>query len=141
MTKLVDDRQIERIRKMAFSSVYPMYVQKAEKKGKSKKQVDEILRWLTGYSDEELLDILENKTSIEELFLNADRFNEKALKITGTICGYRIEEIGDEIVRKVRCLDKLIDDVAKGKTLEQMIDKLDKKAQVPADASAQKAKK
>jgi hypothetical protein len=126
MTKLVDEKQIERVRKMSFSRVYPMYIQKAEKKGRGKEQVDEILRWLTGYSDKDLLEIIENQTTIENFFLNAKKYNVKAHKITGTICGYRIEEIEDEIVRKVRCLDKLIDDLAKGKTLGQMIDKLGK---------------
>jgi hypothetical protein len=123
MTKTVDDKQIERVRQMSFSLVYPMYVKKVERKGFNKKDVDAIIKWLTGYSDEEIKEHIKKESSFEAFFEKATHFNPNARKITGTICGYRIEEIKDAIVRKVRYLDKLIDELAKGKKIEDIAKK------------------
>lgn len=105
---------------MAFASVYPHYIQKAEKKGRTKAEVDEIICWLTGYDEKALLQILENKTDFENFFGQA-KMNPNAVKITGVICGYRIEEIEEELMRQIRYLDKLIDELAKGKTIEKIL--------------------
>ena len=113
----------ERIYKMSFPAVYPYYVEKAEKKGRSKDEVDEIICWLTGYSKKELQDILVGDMNFETFFRQAPLFNSNASKITGVICGYRVEEIEDEIVQKVRYLDKLIDELAKGKAMEKILRK------------------
>ncbi len=113
----------EKIYKLSFPAVYPYYVEKAEKKGRSKDEVDEIICWLTGYSKKELQDILVGDMNFETLFRQAPQFNSNASKITGVICGYRVEEIEDEIVQKVRYLDKLIDELAKGKAMEKILRK------------------
>ena len=105
----------ERIYKLSFASVYPYYVEKAKKKGRSKAEVDDIIRWLTGYSEKDLQNILASDMNFETFFTQAPQINPNASKITGVICGYRVEEIEDEIVQKARYLDKLIDELAKGK--------------------------
>jgi hypothetical protein len=111
----------ERIARMAFGDVYPMYVQKAERKGRSRAEVDEIIAWLTGYGEKDLEALIGQGTDIEAFFGGAPRWNPKASGITGMICGYRVEEIEDPLVRKVRCLDKLIDELAKGKPMEKIL--------------------
>lgn len=116
----MDAKRNEKVFKMAFSSVYPMYVQKAEKKGRTKEEVDSIIHWLTGFDDKSLKQHLENKTTFENFFAEA-KLNPNASKITGTICGYRIEEIEDPLMQKIRFLDKLIDELAKGKTMEKIL--------------------
>lgn len=113
----------ERIYKLSFASVYPYYVEKAEKKGRSKAEVDDIIRWLTGYSEKDLQNILASDMNFETFFTQAPQINPNASKITGVICGYRVEEIEDEIVQKARYLDKLIDELAKGKALEKILRK------------------
>jgi hypothetical protein len=99
---------------MSFASVYPHYIAKAEKKGRTKAEVDEIIFWLTGYNAEKLQEIIDNKADFETFFAEAS-LNPNVSKITGVICGYRVEEIEDELMQKVRYLDKLIDELAKGK--------------------------
>ena len=110
-----------RIYKMIFASVYPLYIAKAEKKGRAKAEVDEIIRWLTGYSDKELQQQIDIRSDFETFFANAPELNPNVSKITGVICGYQVEEIEDPVVRKVRYLDKLIDELAKGKAMEKIL--------------------
>jgi len=108
---------------MAFSSVYPLYIQKAEKKGRKKEEVDEIIFWLTGYNAKTLQKQIDEKRDFETFFAQAPKLNPNAAKITGVICGYRVEEIEDKLIQKVRYLDKLIDELAKGKTMEKILRK------------------
>ncbi|NLC18320.1 MAG: DUF2200 domain-containing protein [Clostridiales bacterium] len=112
-----------RVYKMKFSVIYPLYIQKAEKKGKSKAEVDEIIYWLTGYDEDSLQRQLANEVDLETFFNEAPAFNPNASLIKGVICGYRVEEIEDELMRKVRYLDKLIDELAKGKPMEKILRK------------------
>jgi len=112
-----------RVYKMSFASVYPHYIQKAERKGRTKAEVDEIIFWLTGYNEKTLQKHLENKTDFETFFARAPQMNPNASKITGVICGYRVEEIKDELMQKIRYLDKLIDELAKGKAMEKILRK------------------
>ncbi len=111
-----------RVYKMSFASVYPHYIAKAEKKGRTKAEVDEIIFWLTGYNAEKLQEIIDNKADFETFFAEAS-LNPNVSKITGVICGYRVEEIEDELMQKVRYLDKLIDELAKGKTIDNILRK------------------
>lgn len=113
----------ERIYKMSFAGVYPHYINKAEKKGRTKEEVDTIIRWLTGYTEKALQQQIDKKNDFETFFAQAPKFNSNAIKITGVICGYRIEDIEDELVKKVRYLDKLIDELAKGKSMEKILRK------------------
>lgn len=110
-----------RIYNMLFSSVYPLYIQKAEKKGRSKMEVDTIICWLTGYDPAGLQRQIDQKVTFETFFKEAPQIHPNTNKITGVICGYRVEEIEDDIVQKVRYLDKLIDELAKGKTMEKIL--------------------
>ncbi len=114
---------ISRIYKMTFVSVYPHYISKAEKKNRTKAEVDEIICWLTGYDEKTLKRHLDNKSDFETFFTKAPRINPKASTITGVICGVRIEEIEDELMRQIRCLDKLIDELAKGRPMEKILRK------------------
>lgn len=113
----------ERVFKMSFASVYPHYLTKAEKKGRTKAEVDEIIFWLTGYNKQSLQQHLENKTNFEDFFGQAPQIHPNASKITGMICGYRVEEIEDKLVREIRYLDKLIDELARGKAMEKILRK------------------
>lgn len=110
-----------RIYKMSFASVYPHYVQKAEKKGRTEAEVKAIIYWLTGYDEKGLKEILENKIDFETFFAEAPLLNPNVSKITGVICGYRVEEIEDPLMQKIRYLDKLIDELAKGKAMEKIL--------------------
>lgn len=110
-----------RIYKMSFASVYPHYVAKAEKKGRTKTEVDEIIRWLTGYSQQELETILENQIDFETFFADAPQMNPSRALIKGVICGVRIEEIEEQTMKEIRYLDKLIDELAKGKKMEKIL--------------------
>lgn len=112
-----------RVYKMSFASVYPHYITKAEKKGRTKDEVHQIIFWLTGYNETDLDQILENKTNFEDFFSKAPLINPNVSKITGVICGYRVEDIQDTIMQQVRYLDKLIDELAKGKTMEKILRK------------------
>ncbi len=108
---------------MSFVSVYPLYIKKAEKKGRSKDEVDEIIYWLTGYNEKTFKQQLEKKVDFRTFFDEAPQLNPNASKITGVICGYRIQEIEDKLMKKIRYLDKLIDELAKGKTMEKILRK------------------
>ena len=108
---------------MIFASVYPLYVAKAEKKGRTKAEVDEIICWLTGYDQKALQQQINLKNDFEIFFAEAPQLNSNVSKITGVICGYRIEEIEDPLMKKIRYLDKLIDELAKGKTMEKILRK------------------
>jgi hypothetical protein len=110
-----------RIYSMSVASVYPHYVAKAEKKGRTKEEVDEIIRWLTGYSQEELEALLEKKTDFETFFAEAPQLNPARALIKGVICGVRIEDIEEPTMREIRYLDKLIDELAKGKAMEKIL--------------------
>ncbi|PBJ15718.1 DUF2200 domain-containing protein [Flavobacterium sp. ACN6] len=111
----------DRVYKILFSSVYPLYIQKAEKKGRTKEEVDIVTKWLTGYSDEELKAQIEKKADFETFFAEAPKLNQNVSKITGVICGYRVEEIEDPLMQKIRYLDKLVDELAKGKKMEKIL--------------------
>ena len=108
---------------MPFASVYPLYIKKVEKKGRTKEEVDEIIFWLTGYDEATLQQQLENKVDFETFFAQAPQLNPNVSLITGVICGYRVEEIEDKLMQKIRYLDKLIDELAKGKAMEKILRK------------------
>jgi len=110
-----------RIYTTSVASVYPHYVQKAEKKGRTKAEVDEIIRWLTGYSQEELEARLEKRTDFETFFAEAPQLNPVRDLIKGVVCGIRVETIEDPLMREIRYLDKLIDELAKGKAMEKIL--------------------
>ncbi len=107
--------------KMSFASVYPHYIAKAEKKGRTKEEVDTIICWLTGYDHKTLTKILASKTDLETFFAEAPSLNPNVTKITGVICGYKVEDIADPLMQKIRYLDKLIDELAKGKAMEKIL--------------------
>ena len=113
----------ERIYKIVFASVYPLYIKKAEAKGRTKEEVDTIIFWLTGYNKKTLQEQIDKKNDFKSFFSEAPRINPNVSKITGVICGYRVEEIEDEIIQKMRYLDKLIDELAKGKKMEKILRK------------------
>lgn len=110
-----------RIYAMSFASVYPLYVAKAEKKGRTKKEVDDIIRWLTGYSQKGLDAQLKKKTDFETFFAEAPQLNSSRGLIKGVICGVRVEEIKEPLMQEIRYLDKLIDELAKGKAMEKIL--------------------
>lgn len=112
-----------RVYRMSLASVYPHYIKKAEKKGRTKEEVDEIICWLTGHTPPSLQQVLDLKTDFETFFTQAPAIHPNVSKITGLICGYRVEEIEDPIMQKVRYLDKLIDELAKGKTMDKILRK------------------
>ena len=110
-----------RIYSMSFASVYPLYVAKAQKNGRTKAEVDEIVRWLTGHSQKTLDKELEKKTSFEEFFAQAPRMNASRSLISGVVCGVRVENIEEPLMREIRYLDKLIDELAKGKAMDKIL--------------------
>jgi len=112
-----------RIFKISFASVYPLYIQKAEKKGRTKEEVDTIIFWLTGYDEHTLQQQIDKNSDFETFFAQAPLLNPNISKITGVICGYRVEEIEDQLMQKIRYLDKLIDELAKGKAMEKILRK------------------
>ncbi|MDV4159898.1 DUF2200 domain-containing protein [Rhizobium leguminosarum] len=112
-----------RIYSVSVASVYPHYVAKAEKKGRTKAEVDEIIRWLTGHSQQSLDDQLAEKTNFEDFFAQVPRMNPSRSLITGVICGVRVEDIQETTMREIRYLDKLIDELAKGKAMEKILRK------------------
>lgn len=113
----------ERVYKMIFAKVYPMYIAKAERKGRTKEEVDTIICWLTGYNKKQLESQIKNETNIEKFITKAPKLNPSRVLIKGVICGIRVEEIKDPIMREVRYLDKLIDELAKGKSMEKILRK------------------
>ena len=110
-----------RIYATPFASVYPHYVAKAERKGRTKAELDQIIAWLTGYSDEQLDERIADQTDFETFFSAAPKLNESRAKITGVICGVRIEEIQEDTMREIRYLDKLVDELAKGRPMEKIL--------------------
>lgn len=110
-----------RIYSVSFASVYPHYVAKAEKKGRTKTEVDQIIRWLTGYTQKKLDAQIEKKMNFEDFFDQAPKLNPSRALITGVVCGVRIEEIEEPLMREIRYLDKLIDELAKGKVMEKIL--------------------
>ena len=110
----------ERIAKMTFASVYPMYVAKVEKKGRTKEELHEVIKWLTGFDDKKLQELINEKVTFE-LFFQKAALNPNVHLITGVICGYRVEEIEDPLTQKVRYLDKLVDELAKGRKMEKIL--------------------
>lgn len=111
----------EKLYATSFSWVYPYYIKKAEKKGRTKAEVDEIIRWLTGYTEKQLERHLSKGTDIEAFYMKAKKLNPKRKLIRGMICGVRVEEIKDPVMREIRHLDKLIDELAKGKVMEKIL--------------------
>ncbi|HAA38134.1 MAG TPA: DUF2200 domain-containing protein [Firmicutes bacterium] len=111
----------ERVFKMAFSKVYPLLVQKVERKGRTKEEVDTIIYWLTGYDEQGLQTQIANNVDYETFFNEAPQINPHAAKITGVICGVRVEEIKDPLMQKIRWLDKLVDELARGKAMEKIL--------------------
>src|SRR5690606_26769701 len=115
--------QNTRIFKMAFASVYPHYVNKVEKKGRTKEELHTVIEWLTGYDEKALQLVIDEKTDFETFFAEAPRMNPNASKITGVICGYRVEEIEDKLMQQIRYLDKVVDELAKGRAIEKILRK------------------
>jgi hypothetical protein len=111
----------ERVYKMKFSSVYPLYIQKAERKGRTKEEVDTVIKWLTGYDEEGLQSQIYKGADFETFFAKAPQINPNASQITGVICGIRIENIEDPLMQKIRWLDKLVDELAKGRSMEKIL--------------------
>ena len=111
---------MHKIFSMSVGSVYPLYLAKVERKGRSKTELDEIFRWLTGFSDEELAAHCERGTTFEQFFAAAD-LNPNAALITGTVCGVRVENVEDPLMQKIRYLDKLVDELAKGRTMDKIL--------------------
>ena len=109
----------ERIAKMIFASVYPLYLAKVEKKGRTKEELDQIIRWLTGFNNDKLQELINERVTFETFFQNAT-LNPNANLITGMICGYRVEDIENPLTRKARYLDKLVDELAKGRKMEKI---------------------
>ena len=110
-----------RIFTTSFASVYPLYVQKAERKGRTKAEVDQVIRWLTGYTQQALEGLLADGTSFADFFGNAPSLNPARTLITGTVCGVRVEDVEDPLMQKIRYLDKLVDELAKGKAMEKIL--------------------
>lgn len=108
---------------MPFASVYPHYINKVERKGRSKEELDQVIFWLTGYNRQALQKQLDEKTNFEKFFAEAPRFNPNVSKIAGVICGYRVEEIEDKLMQKIRYLDKLVDELARGKAMDKILRK------------------
>lgn len=112
-----------RIFKMSFASVYPLYIQKVEKKARTKAELDTVIGWLTGYDEATLQHQIERNVDFETFFAEAPKINPNVSKITGLICGYRVEEIEDPLMQQIRYLDKLVDELAKGKAMEKILRK------------------
>src|SRR5512133_2915045 len=111
----------QKIFTMPFANVYPLYIQKAEKKGRTKAEVDAIICWLRGYDQQGVQQQIDKKYDLETFFAQAPQINQNASKITGVICGYRVEEIDDKLMQKIRYMDKLIDELAKGRAMEKIL--------------------
>ncbi len=121
--KPTNEKTLQRVYAMSFASVYPMYIMKAEKKGRTKKEVDEVIRWLTGYTQPQLNTHIKKRTSFEQFFTKASKLNPDRRLITGTICGIRVEDIKEPTMQNIRYLDKLVDELAKGKAMEKILRK------------------
>ena len=110
----------QRIAKLTFTSVYPMYLKKVEKKGRTKEELHQVIKWLTGFDDKKLQELVKENVTFETFFQNAE-LNPNAHLITGVICGYRVEDIEDPLTQQVRYLDKLVDELAKGRKMEKIL--------------------
>ena len=117
----MNNKNNERVFNMSFAGVYPHYVTKVEKKGRTTEELHEVIYWLTGYNEKALQKIIDNKVSFRDFFEKAPKLNPNASKITGVICGYRIEDIEDPLMKKLRYLDKLVDELAKGRPMENIL--------------------
>jgi hypothetical protein len=111
----------EKVFALPFANVYPMYIKKAQAKGRTKEELDTVIYWLTGYNGQTLQQQVDRKTDLETFFAEAPRLNPNVSKITGVICGYRVEEIEDPLMQKIRYLDKLVDELAKGRKMEKIL--------------------
>jgi hypothetical protein len=118
-----NEKTKQRIYTMAFARVYPLYIKKVEKKGRTKEEVDEIIHWLTGYTEKGMMSQMEKNSDFETFFTKAPKLNAARRMITGVICGIRVEEIKDPIVQNVRYMDKLIDELANGRAMEKILRK------------------
>ena len=116
----LSNKQIERMSKMTFASIYPHYITKVEKKGRTKKELLQVIEWLTGFNESKLQEYI-NKQETFEIFFQEANLNPNAEQINGVICGYRIEEIDNSLIRKIRYLDKLVDELAKGRKMEKIL--------------------
>jgi len=114
------NKQDERIAQMTFAYVYPLYLSKVEKKGRTKKELHKVIEWLTGFNEKKLQEMIDKKVTFETFFQKA-KLNPNAKLITGLICGYKVEEIKNPLTQKVRYLDKLVDELAKGKTMDKIL--------------------
>jgi hypothetical protein len=110
-----------RVYKLIFASIYPLYLKKVETKGRTKAELDTVIFWLTGYNEKTLQQQIDKKSDLETFFAQAPQLNPNASKITGVICGYRVEEIEDKLIQKMRYMDKLVDELAKGKKMEKIL--------------------
>lgn len=115
------EENIARVYKMTFAGVYPHYITKVETKGRTRAELDTVICWLTGYDQKTLQKQIDKKVNIETFFAEAPQLNPNASKITGVICGYRVEDIKEPLMQKVRYLDKLVDELAKGKKMEKIL--------------------
>jgi hypothetical protein len=113
--------ETSRIFKSSFAGVYPHYIKKAERKGRTKEEVDTVICWLTGYSKQQLHQQIDNKVDFETFFNESPQLNPHVSKITGVICGYRVEDIEDKLMQKIRYMDKLVDELAKGRKMEKIL--------------------
>jgi len=118
--RITTEMDYTRVFKMSFASVYPHYIAKAEKKGRTKEEVDEVICWLTGYDQQALQKQIDNKNDLQTFFAEA-QINPNVSKITGVICGYRVEDIEDKLMQKIRYMDKLVDELAKGRAMEKIL--------------------
>ncbi|MGG5371250.1 DUF2200 domain-containing protein [Enterococcus sp. AZ196] len=114
---------MSKVFKMSFASIYPMYIQKVEKKGRSKEELDQVIFWLTGYDEQGLQKQIDDGVDMETFFAEVPQLNENISLIKGVICGYRVEDIEDPLMQKIRYLDKLVDELAKGKKMEKILRK------------------
>jgi hypothetical protein len=121
--KPISPETLKRMYAMKFSVVYPLYITKVERKGRTKAEVDEVIRWLTGYSQKGIEAQLKNQTTFETFFAEAPQMNPSRALITGVICGVKVQEIKEPLVREIRYLDKVIDELAKGKAMEKILRK------------------
>jgi hypothetical protein len=115
------NRNYDRVFKMSFAGVYPLYIQKAEKKGRTQAEVDQVIQWLTGYSAEQLAAQIRDRKTLREFFDEAPAMHPNRAQITGVICGVRIEEIADPLMQQIRYMDKLVDELAKGRKMEKIL--------------------
>jgi hypothetical protein len=123
MNNSMDSSRVARVYKISFASVYPLYIQKVEKKGRTIAELDAVIFWLTGYNKKTLQQQIDKKSDLETFFAQAPQINSNVSKITGVICGHRVEEIEDKLMQKIRYMDKLVDELAKGKTMEKILRK------------------